>query len=273
MDSFEKFTLFCVVIVIASVSVILVATVQIMYRLEDGINRENTELLQEIGAPRRASELYNDQARNATEIPLLTMIIRASKHNYALRRTIRRTWAREDSRVEHRFVLRSGSRRTQHQPTEGDELSVWLKALQHRETGAINARYVLFVNESFFVNTPLLLEAIERVLPREAFMLCTPVQALEPERANVTCNTSNPILVSNDVVRGTALHPTIHDGRRLYLNLRETEALVRRQVDDVSGLTYFFTASLLRFSAKIPLTRLIDQLWSATGGNDMPVEY
>uniref|UniRef100_A0A182S919 Hexosyltransferase n=1 Tax=Anopheles maculatus TaxID=74869 RepID=A0A182S919_9DIPT len=273
MELFEKFTLCCVVIVIASVSVILVASVQLMHRLEDGINRDNSKLLQKIGAPRTGSDLYTGRESNAFEGPLLVLIIRSSKENYALRRTIRRTWAREDSRVEHRFVLRSGTYRPKHLSTDEDELDAWLKALQHRETVATNARYVLFVNESVFVNTPLLLEAIERVLPKEAFVLCTPMQTSVPER-NVTCNTSNPVLVSMDVVRGgTAQNHTVHDGRRLYLNRRETEALVRHQVDDVSGLTFFFTGSLLRFSAKIPLTRMIDQLWTSTGGNDTPVEY
>uniref|UniRef100_A0A182WNF2 Uncharacterized protein n=1 Tax=Anopheles minimus TaxID=112268 RepID=A0A182WNF2_9DIPT len=199
------------------------------------------------------------------------MIIRSSKQSYALRRTIRRTWARKDHRVAHRFVLRSGNISSKSHPIKVDRLVGWLKRLQHRGTVDTNARYVLFVNESVFVNTPFLLAAIERVLPKDGFILCTPVASVPGQ--NVTCDSSHPILVSMDIVRGTARQHVVHDGRRLYLNRRETEALVRHQLDDELGLTYFFTDSLYRLSVKRSLPLLIDQLWLSCGGNDTPVEY
>uniref|UniRef100_A0A182RS82 Hexosyltransferase n=1 Tax=Anopheles funestus TaxID=62324 RepID=A0A182RS82_ANOFN len=269
MDWFERFTLCCVVTVIASLSMLLVASVQLMHRLEDGVNRDNSELLQTIGELRTSAADFHSGLAGSNNGPLLAMIIRSSKQNYALRRTIRRTWAREGHRVMHRFVLHSGNIRPNLNGEQG--LPGWLKSLQHRGTVATNARYILFVNDTVFVNTRLLLKAIERVLPKEGFILCTPMASVVGQ--NVTCDTSHPILVSIDIVRGTARQHVVHDGRRLYLNRRETEALVRHQLDDEPGLTYFFTASLLQLSVKGPLTQLIDQLWSSSGGNDTPIEY
>uniref|UniRef100_A0A182LRD9 Hexosyltransferase n=1 Tax=Anopheles culicifacies TaxID=139723 RepID=A0A182LRD9_9DIPT len=265
MGWFEKFSLFSLVIGLVSVSVLLVALVQLTHRLEDGVNRDNSELLKRIGALRASSELHGSAEQNHG--PLVAMIIRSSRQNSALRRTIRRTWAREDRRVMHRFVLHAGNISSKSRPITVDRLAGWLKRLQHHGTVATNARYVLFANESVFVNTPLLLAAIERVLPKEAFILCT------PGTGNVTCDAAHPILVSMDIVRGRAQRHVVHDGRRLYLNRRETEALVRHQLDDELGLTYFFTASLYRLSVKRSLPTLIDQLWLACGGNDTPVEY
>uniref|UniRef100_A0A182NMM0 Hexosyltransferase n=1 Tax=Anopheles dirus TaxID=7168 RepID=A0A182NMM0_9DIPT len=277
MGLFEKFTLCCVVIVITALSCILVASVQLLHRLEDGVNRDNSALLRTIGALRVTASTAVQQSESlASSIesdrgPLLAMIIRSSKHNYALRRTIRRTWAREDRRLEHRFVLRSVSHSFRKSKTPIDDgLDVWLERLHRRGTNASSARYFLFLNETVFVNTRVLLEAIERVLPTEGFVLCTPVDGGQRNR---TCDPANPILMSADVVRETSKQRVVHDGRRLYLNRHETEALVWQQIDDGPGLTFFFTVSLQRIGQKIPLTQLIDRLWLSTSGNYTPVEY
>uniref|UniRef100_A0A182Q288 Hexosyltransferase n=1 Tax=Anopheles farauti TaxID=69004 RepID=A0A182Q288_9DIPT len=281
MGLFEKFTLCCVVIVITSLSCILVASVQLIHRLEDGVNRDNGALLHKIGMLRLAKSSSEQQLQStaspveSNDGPLLIMIIRSMKQNYALRRAIRRTWAQEDRRLEHRFVLRSeshSSRKSKTHPLIDDGgLDDWLDRLHRRGMNGSRARYFLFLNESVFVNTRFLLETIERVLPTEGFVLCTPVD--RHTKGNLTCDPAHPILVSADVVHEISKNHVVHDGGRLYLSRHETEALVRQQIDDGPGLTFFFTTSLHRITQKTPLTQLIDRLWLTTVNNYTPVEY
>uniref|UniRef100_A0A182P415 Hexosyltransferase n=1 Tax=Anopheles epiroticus TaxID=199890 RepID=A0A182P415_9DIPT len=281
MGWFDKFTLCCVVIVIVSLSVILISMVQLQQRLENDINRTNSELLQKIRAlrlgiessslhVRKANPAYTFASRN--DGPLLAMVIRSAKQSYALRRTIRHTWAQTDHRVVHRFELHGPHIRKKSNP----EPLEWLQRLQHHHyanTTITNARYLLFVSETVFVNTPLVLETIERILPRDGFILCKQTISVNSSTQIGTCDASHPILVSMDIVRGSGEKYTVYDGRRLYLNHRETEALVRHQIDEEGQLTYFFTASLLQLNAKMPLTQQIKQLWLSLIGNYTPVEY
>uniref|UniRef100_A0A182JQV6 Hexosyltransferase n=1 Tax=Anopheles christyi TaxID=43041 RepID=A0A182JQV6_9DIPT len=277
MGLFDKFTLCCVVIVIVSLSGMLIGYVQILHRLEDGINRDNSELLHKIGALRLGLELSSLQSESSLNNTsnggvLLAMVIKSAKKNYALRRAIRHTWAQTDHRVVHRFELHGSNMHPPLLATVTNGTMDWLKRLQHHHRATTtNARYLLIVNETVFVNTPLLLETVERILPRQGFILCKPVKNASTQ--NVTCDAAQPILVSMDVVHGLTEQYVVHDGRRLYLNHRETEALVRHQMDDEGQLTYFFTASLLHFSLKIPITQKMEQLWLSLIGNYTPVEY
>uniref|UniRef100_A0A8W7PAQ8 Hexosyltransferase n=1 Tax=Anopheles coluzzii TaxID=1518534 RepID=A0A8W7PAQ8_ANOCL len=272
MGAIDKLALGSVVISIASVCGILICLVQISNRMDDSVNQANSELLQKIALLRVEME----QAEQASPSdPLLSIVIRSAKQSTTLRRTIRHTWAQNDHRVVHRFELHAPTVHPKAHPTNATNGSAadWLKRLQHhhRAATASNARYLLIVNEYVFVNMPLLLETIERILPRQGFILCKPVPDVPAQ--NGTCDPAQPILLSMDVARGLTEQYVVQDGSRLYLNDRETEAFVRDQMDDEGRLTFFFTASLLRFTAKMPLTQRIEQLWLSLIGNYTPVEY
>ncbi|KFB41325.1 AGAP012992-PA-like protein [Anopheles sinensis] len=266
MGWFERFTLFCVVIVITSLSLILIGTVELLHRVDDRINGENRALLEEFHALR----LQEGTPEPVSNVPLLTIVIRSSKSNYEMRKIIRHTWSREDFRLEHRFVLVSDD------PVKKHNISGWLARLNRRGTVKM-ARYFLFVDDAIFVNTRFLLEALEWAIPTKNFVLCATKKSDVRNRSTTTiCDATRPVLLSGDVVRNgpdkRAQQP-VHDGKRLYLSQRDTEAIFNQQIVDISRLMFFFSAPLDQLSSiPMPPTLMTERLWGAVNGNFSTIE-
>uniref|UniRef100_A0A182JHB3 Hexosyltransferase n=1 Tax=Anopheles atroparvus TaxID=41427 RepID=A0A182JHB3_ANOAO len=271
MGWFEKFTLFCVILVITSLSLILIGSVELMHRLDDRINGDSLALLEELHTLRlQEVRTSTDLPLGAPSRPLLSIVIRSSRANYELRKTIRRTWAQEDYRLVHRFVLVPTN--PSHGVASHTEPSVkgWLARHNRRATKQY-AQYFLFVDETIFVNTRVLMKVLERTLPTKGFVLCAPRKG-DPQNqtAPYDCDTSRPVLLSGDVVRNGPNKglPPVHDGNRLHLSRRDTEAILHRQIADITRLVFFFSAPMDRLcSIRMPPTLIIQRLWEVVNGN------